>query len=607
MIAAPRVQHPLDLIREHPLLVAWSLLAAAAGLLRLIVIDRVPLSSAEASYALPAWQAVLGRLDDSLVLAGAPLLSHGLVLVFALFGASDATARLLPALAGIGLSLTPGLLMGVLGVRASLWAGVLIALSPIAVQSSRVVDPAALGALCAMVAVCSGVRLAADRPQWSPWTLAGALGLCLALGGGAVLALLAAAVAAVILFPPWASDPTRGDWRGRVASFTGGPQGLLRSLLGPLVLLVGVALLAATGGLMDLRGVGFVVVDAWGSALGLLATDLFPTRNIVALIAYAAPLLVLALVGYLLEQRDVRPRPAPQTTRGRRAPTEELESHEMEDVRSSRRPRFRVLTFFALWTHVLLIIAAIAGRGQLTLAALPIAPAAVLAATVLARIPLNLSAHQLSGEGWTILAGTMVLCTVAVVVFSQKVAAGAQVSWVASVALLGLFVLLIMGWRGLPAAERRSAAALLGGLALLGLTISGLSRASFGGGPPGTDLLMLEETAPAFRAMFRELNVLSSVDPGRALVVDLPEPMVASWYGRSIPSGSGALRSSAGAWVLRAETAPPSFNPAQVVRVPWKTTSEINAADVYPLGILRWLVNRSALVHPRPHDIIVTR
>src|SRR5438093_7390976 len=149
----------------------------------------MPLNEAEAGYALSAWQAVLGRFDDSLVASGSPLLSHGLVVVIGLFGASDVAVRLLPALAGIALTLMPALLLGVLGARTTLWAGVLLALSPVAVQSSRVLDPAALSAAVAMLAICSAIRLATDRPWWSAWSLGIALGLALALGGAAVLAL----------------------------------------------------------------------------------------------------------------------------------------------------------------------------------------------------------------------------------------------------------------------------------------------------------------------------------------------------------------------------------------------------------------------------------
>src|SRR5207249_2844245 len=51
-----RANRPLDLIQQYPLVVAWALLGGASAVLRLIVIDRMPLNEAEAGYALSAWQ-----------------------------------------------------------------------------------------------------------------------------------------------------------------------------------------------------------------------------------------------------------------------------------------------------------------------------------------------------------------------------------------------------------------------------------------------------------------------------------------------------------------------------------------------------------------------
>src|SRR5207249_3557481 len=157
-----------------------------------------------------------------------------------------------------------------------------------------------------------------------------------------------------------------------------------------------------------------------------------------------------------------------------------------------------------LWSLILVMVTAIAGRGELTLALLPIAPAALLSGSALARLPLDIREYDLRTEGWTMLAIGIILATAAIVIFSQKIAAGGQTPLVAPAALLGLLILLAIGWRSLASQERTTIFAVLGGLALVGLTVSGISRASFGGSPPGTDLLTREETDPAFRAMFRE-------------------------------------------------------------------------------------------------------
>ncbi len=596
--------HPLALVRSHPLIVLWVALGLGSALLRLIVLDRLPLNATEASYALPAWQAILGRQDGSLVESGAPFLSHSVAVVFALFGASDVAARLIPAVAGVGLVLTPALLIGVLGHRTCLWAAVLIALSPIAVQSSRVLDPATVSAALAMAVVCSAVRLATDRPWWAAWALALVGGLSLAAAGGAVLALIAAGWAALILVgrPTGDASGWRG-WLGMVSTVGGSDR---RALAGPAALFAGTALLVATGALTDLRGVGFVVADVWAGAFELLAPDAFPTRNLASLLGYAAPLLLLAIAGYLLALREARP-PRPRERRGRRQSVVEATDVLEIEERLARRVRLGVVSLLGLWAAILLVVAAVAGGDELTLALLPIAPLAVLAGTLLARLPLDRRSFELTGDGWTILAVGAVLAVAAIVIFSQKVAAGLQAPLIALVALLGLLLLLATGWRNLAAPERTTVFAILGGIALLLLTISGVSRASFGGSPSGTELLARDDTDPAFRAMFRELNVLASADPSHMLVVDLPETGVARWYGRSIPATSSLSRTPPGAWVLREATGRPSSDPVQFARVPWKMTSEIESGDVYALGMLRWLVSRSALVHGKPHDIIVVQ
>jgi hypothetical protein len=597
-----RAPGPLDLIREHRLIVVWTLLALASGLLRLIVINRLPLNEAEAAYAFPAWQALLGRLDGSLVDSGAPLLSHTLVVLLGLFGASDVTARLLPALAGTALTLTPALLSVPLGARTTFWAGALIAVSPIALQASRVLDPATLAAALAMLVVCSAIRLATDRPWWSAWTLALGAGLSLAASGGAVLALLVAGLGALALF---ARPTPEAGWRGWLEASFAEQLGAARGFAGPAALFAGAGLFTATGALTDLRGIGFMLGEVWQQAFGLLVPDAFPTRSLGALLAYGAPLLILAAIGYLLARRGARP--PRRERRGRHGAVEATDLLELEGLEVARRERLRVLALLGLWSLILVVVTAVSGRGELTLVLLPVAPAALLAGSALARLPLDIWSYELGTEGWTMLAIGLILALAAFVIFSQKVAAGGQTPLVAPAALLGLLILLAIGWRSLASEERTTVFAVLGGLALVGLTISGISRASFGGSPPGTDLLTREETDPAFRALFRELNVRASADPSRVLVIDLPQVLVVRWYGRSIPTGSGGGRNSPGAWILREATTPPSSDPSQVVRVPWKTTSEIGAADVYPLGILRWLVTRSALVHAKPQDIIVTR
>jgi hypothetical protein len=109
----------------------------AALVYRLIELGRVPLSDHEAALALPALSLANG--------AGASLLSQpGYIsptsLLFFLFGASDFLARLIPAVSGSLLALSPILFRKHLGTRTSLVLSVLLAVDPGLLAFSRTAD-----------------------------------------------------------------------------------------------------------------------------------------------------------------------------------------------------------------------------------------------------------------------------------------------------------------------------------------------------------------------------------------------------------------------------------------------------------------------------------
>ena len=163
--------------------------AAYAGIvvlalgLRLYGLGRVPLGPAEAVQALPAWAAAAGQPYD--LIGVSPLQFGPQWLLFALFGAGDAVARLWPALIG---GLTP-LLFYVLRDRltrgGALIGGLLWAVSGVAVFTGRLglgeslVAPLAL-ALLAALNVWARQTAAAEETGATSQRNASALG-----GGGA--------------------------------------------------------------------------------------------------------------------------------------------------------------------------------------------------------------------------------------------------------------------------------------------------------------------------------------------------------------------------------------------------------------------------------------
>jgi hypothetical protein len=171
--------------------VAYGVIALLALGLRLYGLGWWPLGPAEGAQALPAWAAAAGKVYD---LAGtSPLLFTLQRLLFIPLGGSDALARWWPALLGGLATLLFYALRDRLGRGSALMAGLLWALSPLAIFTGRLglgyglVPPLALALLAA----------AANSPTYLVLA-ALALGLLLAAGSGAYTVLLIAVIAALV-------------------------------------------------------------------------------------------------------------------------------------------------------------------------------------------------------------------------------------------------------------------------------------------------------------------------------------------------------------------------------------------------------------------------
>ena len=106
----------------------------AAGL-RFYALGAQPLRESEAAQALAAWRFSQGNFEGA---AGySPLLFLGNVFTFVLLGASEALARLVPALSGTLLAVLPYFLRRHLGRSGALVASILLALSPSTLFFSR--------------------------------------------------------------------------------------------------------------------------------------------------------------------------------------------------------------------------------------------------------------------------------------------------------------------------------------------------------------------------------------------------------------------------------------------------------------------------------------
>ncbi|MCX6027264.1 MAG: hypothetical protein NTY23_13585 [Chloroflexi bacterium] len=124
-------------------------------------------------------------------------------MVFSIAGASTASARFLPAVAGVLLAGSPLILRKRLGPTLALGAALLLALSPASAALSRTADGAIMGALGFGLLV---FLLYGQQVDHRPWLAGGVMGWMLAAGPvglGGILVVLAASAAEHVLAERW--------------------------------------------------------------------------------------------------------------------------------------------------------------------------------------------------------------------------------------------------------------------------------------------------------------------------------------------------------------------------------------------------------------------
>ena len=130
-------------------------LAFCGFVARFFALGDAPLTSAEARQAMASWNFVNGNAG---AFTGSPLLFTGNAILFALFGANDTIARLLPALFGGALVVLPALLRRELGRVGALVTSALFVFSPALVYFSRSLDGAVIAVTCALAALAFAWR-----------------------------------------------------------------------------------------------------------------------------------------------------------------------------------------------------------------------------------------------------------------------------------------------------------------------------------------------------------------------------------------------------------------------------------------------------------------
>lgn len=278
---------------------------AVAFLLRFLRLDAYTLSDGEAAWAYDAWSLYTGRPlpgGESLPLTG-PLFLVLQSLVYFLFGVTDALARTLPALAGLGIVALCLALRPHVGRAAVVGMLVITAVSPTLVYASRTVDPAILVAFFALLAFVSTLRAgsAHDSRRWGwPALLGVAIAGMLASGPTGVSAILAVSLGFAVgaMSQPGESG---NDLRTGLGAILSGSRSLLAVAAG----FAGTLLLAFTRLLSDfsaLEGILTTFRD-WGRLM-TTGTSTAPTSFFVyALLLYELLAVIFAIVGMSVEPR----------------------------------------------------------------------------------------------------------------------------------------------------------------------------------------------------------------------------------------------------------------------------------------------------------------
>lgn len=582
----PRLSRPLV---DHET-IAWLALVAVAAVARLWRLGERVMSHDESLHAYYSWVlATTGKYEHVPSLHG-PLLYHVDALVFLLFGASDAWARLLAALAGVGAVALLRAFRPWMGSGGALAAAAMVVISPTHLFYSRYIRNDALIVLFSLLWVLAMLRYLQDRrARWlALMTLAmalsfsckevafiqgwiyGVFALALALRRSLAPEVRSAAgdlaVAMITLVLPFAA----GAWHvvaGWPVADDGSVLALRRGLLTASALALGAVILAAawfrrgrgSGGGPGLRVWSLCAIAFWTFLL-LLFTGLGARprggflSGVVGSLGYwlgqhevnrgSQPWFYYLLLGALYELAPAalamlgavflwRRRTAPPTAdwpfRDQSAPSVTAPGH-----------RTLFLELCLWWTVGAWVAYSLAGERMPWLLLHPMLPVHLLAGWFLALLFADLPARWRERPRLRSLAIVGALVPVAVIGATALPApddAAAQLRWALRAGMA--LALVLLASRGLR--TRAGARWLLSGMALLGLlwTVRVAAQASFVRYDEATEPLVYAHGAPDVKAAMRELEMISLRTVGERQLAIAFHPEVSwpfAWYLRDFPN-----------------------------------------------------------------------
>lgn len=202
LTATPIERHERPALAIRLETAAYLALIALALVLRLADLGAVPISEGETGAALAAYRAVMPTASGESLTPGSPILFALQSAAFATLGGSELTARLLTALGGAILCLSPLLFRRSLGATRTFAFAVLLMLSPVQLVASRFSAPALWSMIFAVLLLWSLWRLReGERALWlkSLVLVSGGGLIFLSEPGGVVLALIALGAGVIAL------------------------------------------------------------------------------------------------------------------------------------------------------------------------------------------------------------------------------------------------------------------------------------------------------------------------------------------------------------------------------------------------------------------------
>lgn len=189
---------------------AYTLLIIASLLLRVAELDSIPLSQAEARQALSVYRDVIPGAAGSALDSSSPILTFVQSVTFGMQGADEFTARILTALSGVLLGVSPWLFRGMIGSQRALVFSLFLSFSPALLLASRAGSGTVWTMLFALLGLWAAWRWwdlhgddATDHDKNAYGAAATAAFIALALltepGGPLLLVILAVAASAAVM------------------------------------------------------------------------------------------------------------------------------------------------------------------------------------------------------------------------------------------------------------------------------------------------------------------------------------------------------------------------------------------------------------------------